>query len=347
MVTRTVTVTPTVGTPTAITVSAGVEPSCQLTNGTTSTTYATTATNSTGFNWSLSNNAAGSIGATTGIMIWADGFSGTVNIQVTANGCNGPSAQVTRTVTVNTLPTALVLTGSTICANPGGNGTITSSTSVTGVNYQLYNSANVTVQSAQPGTGSGLTWLSLAAGNGYYVIGTNGTTLCVSPNSNAVNVSTYPNTTPTITGSASVCINSTDTYTTQSGMNSYIWSVSGGSITSGGTSTDATVTITWTTQGAESVSVNYSRRQWLYCCCSLSIYSYRQCTANSDYYREEHCCPHSTNTYTTQTGMSDYVWTVSSGGTINGSATDNTVSITWNNSGSQSVSVNYTNPTTG
>ena len=211
----------------------------------------------------------------------------------------------------------------------------------------MYNSANVTVQSAQPGTGSGLTWSSLAAGNGYYVIGTNGTTLCVSPNSNAVNVSTYPNTTPTITGSASVCINSTDTYTTQSGMNSYIWSVSGGSITSGGTSTDATVTITCTMQGAESVSVNYTDGNG---CTAAAPYVYTV-TVNAlpipTITGNNTVCLNSTNTYTTQSGMSDYVWTVSSGGTINGSATDNTVSITWNNSGSQSVSVNYTNPTTG
>jgi hypothetical protein len=95
-----VTITPTVGTPTAITISGGTEPTCQLTNGTTTTTYTTTSTNSTGFNWSLSNDAAGSIGSTTGIMTWANGFSGSVNIQVTANGCNGPSAQVTRAVSV-------------------------------------------------------------------------------------------------------------------------------------------------------------------------------------------------------------------------------------------------------
>jgi hypothetical protein len=37
----TVNITPTVGTPTA-TVSSGTEPSCQLTNGTTTTTYYTT-----------------------------------------------------------------------------------------------------------------------------------------------------------------------------------------------------------------------------------------------------------------------------------------------------------------
>jgi hypothetical protein len=100
----TLTITPTVGTPTAITVSAGSEPTCQLTNGTTTTTYATTATNNTGFNWSLSNSSAGFINGTTGVMTWSNGFSGSVDIRVTANGCNGASSLVTRSVIVNALP---------------------------------------------------------------------------------------------------------------------------------------------------------------------------------------------------------------------------------------------------
>ena len=113
---RTVTIGAPVGTPTAITVSAGVEPSCQLTNGTTTTTYATSAVNNTGFNWSIDNSNAGSIGAATGIMTWANGFSGTVNIQVIANGCYGPSAQVTRTVIVNPRPAPTISGSNTICA---------------------------------------------------------------------------------------------------------------------------------------------------------------------------------------------------------------------------------------
>ncbi|MCK9399076.1 MAG: T9SS type A sorting domain-containing protein [Bacteroidales bacterium] len=116
--TATVTVTPTVGTPTAITISEGTEPTCQLTDGTTTTTYATTATNNTGFNWSLSNGSAGSLDPTTGVMTWANGFSGSVDIQVTANGCNGPSAQVIRTVTITTLPIATFsYTGTPYCQN--------------------------------------------------------------------------------------------------------------------------------------------------------------------------------------------------------------------------------------
>ena len=119
-----------VGTPTAISVSAGTEPTCELTNATTTTTYSTTATNNTGFNWSRSNNLAGNINATTGVMTWANGFSGSVDIEVTANGCNGPtSPPVKRTVTVNPSPT---ITGSLSVCGVGataqliGSGTATS-----------------------------------------------------------------------------------------------------------------------------------------------------------------------------------------------------------------------------
>jgi hypothetical protein len=88
------------GTPSAITISAGFDPLCQLTNGTTQTTYATSATNATGYTWSLSNPSAGSIDGS-GVMTWANGFSGSVDIQVVAENCFGSSSMVTRTVTVS------------------------------------------------------------------------------------------------------------------------------------------------------------------------------------------------------------------------------------------------------
>ena len=50
-------------------------------------------------------------------------------------------------------------------------------------------------------------------------------------------------------------------------------------------------------------------------------------------------------TYTTEGGMSNYVWAVSSGGniTLGGTTTSSSVTITWITAGSQSVTVNYTN----
>jgi hypothetical protein len=55
------------------------------------------------------------------------------------------------------------------------------------------------------------------------------------------------------------------------------------------------------------------------------------------------CVATTTHVYTTEPGMKNYVWTVSSGGTIisGGGINDNSISITWNNVGTESVSVSY------
>ncbi len=51
------------------------------------------------------------------------------------------------------------------------------------------------------------------------------------------------------------------------------------------------------------------------------------------------------NVYTTQAGMTNYVWTVAAGGiiTAGGTATSNTVTVTWTTSGAKTVMVNYAN----
>jgi hypothetical protein len=105
----TVTVNPPVGIPTAITVAAGTEPNCAPSSGSTVTMYSTTATNSTGFTWSLSSAAAGSINSS-GAMTWNSGYSGTVDIRVSPVGC-GTLTQVTRSVTVHPLPSVTFISG--------------------------------------------------------------------------------------------------------------------------------------------------------------------------------------------------------------------------------------------
>jgi hypothetical protein len=137
--TITVNVLGNVGTPSAITVSSGVQPSCQLTNGTTTTTYSTTASNSTGFNWSVSNASAGSINSS-GVMTWANGFSGSVNIRVTANGCNGPSAMVSRAVSISPTVGTPVFTAGATSSRCMAAGSITygaTASNTTGITYSL------------------------------------------------------------------------------------------------------------------------------------------------------------------------------------------------------------------
>jgi len=65
---------------------------------------------------------------------------------------------------------------------------------------------------------------------------------------------------PVITGPATACVNSTgNVYSTTAGMTNYAWVISaGGTITSGGGSSNNTVTVTWNTATAQTVSVNYT-----------------------------------------------------------------------------------------
>ncbi|MBS1758751.1 MAG: HYR domain-containing protein, partial [Bacteroidetes bacterium] len=219
------------------------------------------------------------------------------------------------------------------------------------------NTVDLTAAAVTAGSMSGLTFtyftdaaatLALATPNAvgtagtYYIKASNGTCSLILP----VVVSFNALPTPTLSGPASACQGSTGkVYTTQSGMTGYVWTVSaGGTITAGGTATDNTVTVTWNTTGAQTVSVNYTDGNG----CTASTATVYNVTVNTlptpTLSGPATPCAGSTgNVYTTESGMTGYVWTVSAGGTITagGTATDNTVTVTWNTAGPQTVSVNY------
>jgi hypothetical protein len=72
-------------------------------------------------------------------------------------------------------------------------------------------------------------------------------------------LSIWANPVPVISGETNPCFNYSETYTTDAGMSNYGWSVSNGSIVSGGGSGDDFVEISWNgTPGAASVSVTYT-----------------------------------------------------------------------------------------
>jgi hypothetical protein len=65
---------------------------------------------------------------------------------------------------------------------------------------------------------------------------------------------------PSLTGPGSFCGTGSagNVYTTDAGMSDYVWTVTGGNITGGGTTTDYTVTVTWPTAGSHNVGVTYN-----------------------------------------------------------------------------------------
>lgn len=104
--------------------------------------------------------------------------------------CSQVLSGASTTVVVNDLPVALTLTGGSYCPTTSASGAITSSGSASGVSYQLWNADGEVANANISGNGSGLTWSGIVASTGYYAIGTNSSTGCISASSNLVDVTT-------------------------------------------------------------------------------------------------------------------------------------------------------------
>jgi len=145
-----------------------------------------------------------------------------------------------------------------------------------------------------------------------------------------------------LTGPTQVCVNSTgNIYVTEAGMTNYEWAVStGGTITAGGTATDNTVTISWNTVGAKTVSVNYNGSVNPVVL-NVTVNPLPVPVLNGP----SSACIDNITTYYTDPGQSNYNWSVSPGGTIieGVGSSSQTVMVKWISRGSQTVSVNYTN----
>ena len=149
---------------------------------------------------------------------------------------------------------------------------------------------------------------------------------------------------PSIAGPASVCVGSSgNSYTTQPGMTGYIWTVSpGGTITSG-SGTD-NIFVTWNSLGANVVTVTYVNVNG----CSpsnpiiypVTVYALPTPTISG---LTSVCEGASGVVYSTEAGMSGYIWSVSSGAIITGGGNGNsTITLTWTTAGIHTVFVNYT-----
>jgi hypothetical protein len=147
------------------------------------------------------------------------------------------------------------------------------------------------------------------------------------------------------------------TYTTQSGQTNYVWTVPGTlgtdyTITSGGIGTTSnTVTLKWLTVGSKTVTINYTSSS-----CSAGTATSSTATTVSTLPTPTFtaqpgatACPNTDVTYTTESGQSNYVWTVP--GTLNTDysitsggvgTTSNTVTLKWLTTGSKTITIRYT-----
>ncbi|MCX6248189.1 MAG: hypothetical protein NTW10_10670, partial [Bacteroidetes bacterium] len=333
----------------AITVNALPVPTISGNNnlcaGTTGVVY-TTQAGMTSYVWAISAGgtitAGGTATSSTVTVTWNTAGAQTVSVNYTnANGCTA-ATPVVYNVTVNALPVPTIAGSANVCAGSTGN-VYTTESGMSAYAWSVSAGGSITAGS---GTNAiTVTWTTSGAKT-VNVNYTNGAGCTAAfPTGYPVTVNALP--VPTVTGPASVCVNSTgNVYTTQLGRTNYTWSVSaGGTITAGGTSVDNTVTVTWNTAGAQTISVNYTNG-----ICTGATPTVYPVTVNAlpvpTITGPASACITSTgNVYTTQAGMTSYIWAISAGGTITagGTATSNTVTVTWNTAGAQTVSVNYTN----
>jgi RHS repeat-associated protein len=266
---------------------------------------------------------------------------------VTVTDANLCASSATRNITVNALPTPTFTAQATsVCNNSTGN---VYTTQASKSSYVWVIPAGGTVTSGGTSTSNTATVTWTTAGSKALTVkytDANGCTAAAPATSN-VTVNALP--TPTFTAQAtSVCNNSTgNVYTTQASKSSYVWVIpAGGTVTSGGTTTSNTATITWGSSGSKALTVNYTDANG----CTAAAPATSNVTVNAlpiptFTAQATSVCNNSTgNVYTTQTSKSSYVWVIPAGGTVTsgGTSTSNTATITWGSSGSKALTVNYT-----
>ncbi len=163
---------------------------------------------------------------------------------------------------------------------------------------------------------------------------------CITIDSIRITVDSIPVTSP-VTGRDTVCEGDTGVvYTATSTPGNYLWSVTGGTISSG-QGTDS-IYVSWATPAAGTVTVTDTTAAGCSTTRSLNV-AIIALPVTSPINGPDSVCENSTTSYSVIShGGSTYAWTVS-GGSIVGSATGNFISITWSGTGIGNISVTESN----
>lgn len=268
--------------------------------------------------------------------------SGTLSVYGSNTNCNMNSQPATLPITIYPLPVPTISGPATACTGQTG---AVYTTEASKTNYQW---------SVSPGgfpTGGGgltnnsvtVTWTT-AGPQTVSVNYQNPVSFCAAATPTVKNVTVYSRPTPTVSGPTVACIGSTVTYTTESSRQNYLWTVSPGGTPVGGVNGN-TLTVNWITAGAQYVTVTYADPLTGCTAASPTQLDVQVNTLPTPTFTSgpaSACLGVPGNVYTTQAGMSNYIWNVTGGFiTIGGGSNDATATVTWNSTGPQSISVNY------
>ena len=297
-------------------------------------------TNATGYAWALPAGFTITSGSNTNsitVTIGAFASSGDVIVNgINSCGSGDPSSKA---VTVNIRPVPTISGNPSTCEWTSGYA-YTTQTGMTGYIWTI--SPGGTILS-----GSGTNYITVSwtsAGPQNISVSYTNSAGCTAAAPTLFPVQVNPRPVPTITGPSNPCVNATgNIYTTEPGMTNYAWAISpGGTITAGGTAASNTVTVTWTTVGNRYVSVNYTNANGCQAFTPLVYPVTVNPLPQPEIYGPTSVCAASTgNVYTTQSGMTGYIWNISPGGTFTSGTNTNLVTVTWNTTGIQYITVNY------
>jgi len=308
----------------------------------TGVTYSVTAQTGVTYTWTVPTGVTITAGQGTNSITttWSStAISGNVGMSLT-NGCGTTSGSLA--VTVNTTPTTPSVTGSSsVCKNQTG--VTYSVTAQTGVTYSWTVPTGVTITAGSGTNSITTTWgASAVAGN----VGVTVTNSCGSKSGSlAVSVGAAP-TTPSVSGSSSVCSNQTGvvySVTAQTGV-TYSWTVPTGVTITAGQGTNS-ITTSWASTGGN-VSVVLTNT------CGSSSGSLAVSIASGNLSvgpitgNASNCKGVTGVVYSIPTiAGATYSWTVPTGVSITAGAGTNSITTTWSStavSGNVSVSANTT-----
>jgi uncharacterized protein (TIGR02145 family) len=291
------------------------------------------------YDWTLPSGASG---ASTANSITLDFSVSAASDTLRVKGHNicGFGPELKLPITVDPLPVAAgMITGpGSVC--PGQTGAIFSVSPVnfaTSFRWVIPSGASVV-----SGAGTNTITVNFSFGAVSGNISVNGTNSCGDGPSSSFPVVLYSIPVPSISGPASVCLNSTTTYTAAPGMTGYSWTVSPGGAIVAGNGTGS-IDVLWSSTGTKTITLNYTDGNG---CTALTPSPYTVTVSTlpvPSLGGINSICSGLPATYTTDAGMSNYSWTVSAGGTVTagGGPADNSVTVNWNTAGPQTVSVNY------
>jgi len=306
----------------------------------------TTQQGMTNYIWNVSAGGTITGGGTTAsnnvIVTWTALGANTISVNYTTpGGCTAPAATIYN-VTVNTRPTPTLSGPATACAGSSNN-VYTTQAGMTGYAWVVSAGGSITAGGTSTSGSATVHWNT--SGAQWIVVNYNNSFGCPAMNSTVYNVTVNPQPTPVITGPNTVCAGTTgNVYLTEAGMSGYGWIVSpGGTITAGGTATSNSVTVRWNAGGQQTVSVNYNNSFG----CPNATPTVYNVTVNplpvpTISGPSTACSNTSGHIYTTEDGMTGYVWTISAGGIITAGGGSNSIIVSWNSPGTRNVYVIYT-----